>query len=173
MADVVMTKGKIAGAFDALADRGEPADTVVIHFSGHSLLEGTYLIVHDTLDARFGVSAAELHSWLQAIPSRHKTIVLDSTIRRIEELGSPQVPVLIGDRDDLVFGVRDVHLWPRFRPFTVTALTGRLGSSSTRSSRDRFTPGGPKRSAAAFTNPIQEVAAASRSRRSARLHASH
>ena len=162
-----------------------------------SKVEDTYLLVHDTVDAELGVSAAELHAWLQAIPSRHTTIVLDThprrafmelaeregdyqsdrfrlrpdgvrdqvrvrwgarharaaspcalagqfadsdpatltfgglldgVIHRLEGVAGPetpppadspidwpesthQVPVLIGERDDLVFGVSDEHLW--------------------------------------------------------------
>lgn len=199
------TKDRIALAFAALAERAGPGDAVLVHYSGHSVpdemyegtaLEGTYLILHDTLDATTGVSAEQLHAWLEAIPSRHTTIVLDThpqrafmrlaeqgdyrmliasdsaqlayerqvefngrivsagsftaalaaqlwesdaetltfgelldgCIRRLEDVDgqrpppasdttgawpefTPQVPVLIGDRDDLVFGVSDVHVW--------------------------------------------------------------
>jgi uncharacterized caspase-like protein len=185
------TKHAIERAFETLAERADPTDLVVVHFSGMSRpdglaerteptdtaasIKGAYLIVHDTLDARSGVSAAELHSWLQAIPSLHKTVVLDTRvsrafnelaadsgdyrvllasdsketsveldgqvvpcglftsilsmqlaqadpealtfgdlvdhIRRIAERDVRQAPVLIGDREDLVFAVPEVHQW--------------------------------------------------------------
>ena len=204
--DALATKNGIARAFADLADRAGPADTVFVHYSGHSVpdrmdedskVEDTYLLVHDTVDSESGVSAAELHEWLQAIPSQHTTIVLDThprrafmelaeregdyhvmiasdsaqmayetrvqidgelvtagsftsalagqfadsdpatltfgslldgVIHRLEGVAGPeaspppnspidwpesthQVPVLIGERDDLVFGVSDEHLW--------------------------------------------------------------
>ena len=199
------TREQIAAAFAALAERAGPDDAVLVHYSGHSVPDGmyegtalqdTYLIAHDTVDGASGVSAEQLHAWLQAIPSRHTTIVLDThpqrafmelaekgdyrmliasdsaqlayerqvefggrivsagsftvalaaqlwesdsetltfgelldgCIRRLEDVDArpspvssdttgpwpeftPQVPVLVGDRDDLVFGVSDVHLW--------------------------------------------------------------
>ena len=204
--DALATKNGIARAFADLAVRAGPADTVFVHYSGHSVpdrmdedskVEDTYLLVHDTVDSELGVSAAELHEWLQAIPSQHTTIVLDThprrafmelaeregdyhvmiasdsaqmayetrvqidgelvtagsftsalagqfadsdpatltfgglldgVIHRLEGVAGPetpppadspidwpesthQVPVLIGERDDLVFGVSDEHLW--------------------------------------------------------------
>ncbi|MFB9958722.1 caspase family protein [Agromyces bracchium] len=199
------TRAGIAAAFANLAERAAPTDTVLVQFSGHSLPDSVqnraergdlYLFMHDTVDAGSGVSASELHAWLQAIRSRHTTIVLDThphraflelaeregdyrvllasdsaqmafetsvefdgrlvtagsfttalagelqesdpvtltfgglldgVIRRLA-VGGPQpespadpdvapseisslIPVLIGDRDDLVFGESDIHLW--------------------------------------------------------------
>ena len=78
-------------AFAELAERAGPDDTVLVHYSGHSVPDGmnegtafedTYLMAHDTLDAASGVSAEQLHAWLQAIPSRHTTIVLDTHPQR-------------------------------------------------------------------------------------------
>ena len=70
------------------------ADTVIIHYSGHSIPEkskdnapefsGTYLIVHDTeFDPKLGIcingiTSEDLHGLVSMIPAERKTLILDT-----------------------------------------------------------------------------------------------
>ncbi|GGK63314.1 caspase family protein [Ornithinimicrobium pekingense] len=195
LTDSYATKLGVREAFIDLAEWTEPDDTVIVHYSGHAVgdseeassdADELYLVVHDTTEAQPGITAQELHDWLTAIPSRHKTLIIDSHTRRafmdlaqqggdynvlfasdsaqmaqetrierdgflvaaglfttalvsqladsnpetltlgelldaairkiVEDRASvgslaAQVPVLVGDRDELVFGAIDRHLW--------------------------------------------------------------
>lgn len=82
------TYQSIQSAFEQLNGKVTPNDYVVVHFSGHGF-EGDfdkYLVTHNTVTDRDNwrknvqnsVAAAELHSWINNIPTNHKTLILDT-----------------------------------------------------------------------------------------------
>lgn len=92
--DEVATTRAITGALTDLAAQSASGDTVIVHFSGHSIPSeedptqvntgDPYLVSHDALyDSRKkkmtgGISAGTLHQWVNAIPSAAKTLILDT-----------------------------------------------------------------------------------------------
>lgn len=87
------TKVNILRALAELSKKATPADVVIVLYSGHSVSESdpeifgakpgdTYLIVHNTREKagqlQEGISPAELHNALKAIPAGRKTLILDT-----------------------------------------------------------------------------------------------
>jgi hypothetical protein len=93
LTDGQAVRAKVQVAFEKL-QRCEPDDSVVVFFSGHAVpssspdvfgrndQEQVYLILHDTTDQpgylTNGVTAEELHRWMQGIPAGQKLLVLDT-----------------------------------------------------------------------------------------------
>ena len=94
LVDQAATRNGIFDAFKELTKKTTMADTVIIHYSGHSIPEkskdkapefsGTYLIVHDTeFDSKLGIcinciTSEDLHGLVSMIPAERKTLILDT-----------------------------------------------------------------------------------------------
>ena len=94
LTDESATRERVLEEFQRLEAETKPEDMVLVHFSGHAVPssrpdifgpndpERVYLILHDTNTAQGylsnGISAAELHQRMEAIPAHRKTIVLDT-----------------------------------------------------------------------------------------------
>ena len=97
---------RVRSELEKLARSAAPGDSVLIHFSGHSVPAGspgyfgdnranTYLILHDTQNEAGslsnGISAVELHKLVQAIPAGNTTLILDThPSRKLIELASTE-----------------------------------------------------------------------------------
>lgn len=90
LTDEQATYQQVVAAFRQLAEETTPADTVIVHFSGHALTQTertpdgqspnpAYLIFNDT-DAAYqdSMGAHELHELLNAIPAERKILLLDT-----------------------------------------------------------------------------------------------
>ena len=94
LTDQFATREKILHAFEKLIKGTLPGDTVIVHFSGHSIPEsrpeafkvipstGLYIVVYDTKEnsGRLinGISPQELHEMMNKIPAGNKTLILDT-----------------------------------------------------------------------------------------------
>ena len=91
LTDSAATRQAIVDQFQELNDCTSPSDSVVVHFSGHSVpgVSQEYLLVYDSRvpdrwpdgdirDSAGTVRADELHEWMNAIPAKHKTLILDT-----------------------------------------------------------------------------------------------
>ncbi len=95
LTDQDATLQNVRTELEKLATTPAPEDAILVHFSGHSVpssqpeyfgknneTENVYLILHDTHNQpghlTGGISAVELHRYMQAIPAGHKTLVLDT-----------------------------------------------------------------------------------------------
>jgi uncharacterized caspase-like protein len=195
LTDQFATRKNILSAFGKLIKDTLSGDTVIVHFSGHSIPESKrkvfgvkpstelYIIVYDTKESSGqlsnGISPLELHELMNMIPAENKTLILDThpnnafidmakkngnytlllasdsaeiayehsfhsnekslymglftgvlvqelyeskrntltngtlldgSLRRIRNLGFNQTPLLIGDRDQLVFVPMEIYL---------------------------------------------------------------
>ena len=71
------TKANILSAIDWMAGRASPEDTVLFYFSGHGTEDG-YLAPHDARFIDTFISRHELSNRLNAIPSEHRAVILDT-----------------------------------------------------------------------------------------------
>lgn len=93
LVDQSATHQGILDAFQTLNRLATPVDTVLVHYSGHSVpesqpevfgakAEGVYLIVHDTtIQAErliSGIGAVDLHHCMSHIPAECKVLILDT-----------------------------------------------------------------------------------------------
>ena len=95
LTDQDATLQNIITELEKLAKTTAPEDAILVHFSGHSVPsskpeyfgkndgdENVYLILHDTHDQpgyiTGGMSAVEVHRYMQTIPAGHKTLILDT-----------------------------------------------------------------------------------------------
>jgi tetratricopeptide (TPR) repeat protein len=220
LTDQFATREKILSAFAKLIKNTLPGDTVIVHFSGHSIPESyrevfgvkpsteLYIIVYDTKKNSAGqlvngISPQELHELMNKIPAENKTLILDThpnnafinvakkngtytlllasdsaeiayesrfnsngkslamglftgvlvqelyeskrntpangtlldgSLRRIRNLGFNQTPLLIGDRDQLVFVPKEIYLtlfdFSKRRNYSVFTIEGLIKTYS-------------------------------------------
>jgi tetratricopeptide (TPR) repeat protein len=94
LTDRAATRQSILKALGELCQKTSIADTVIVHYSGHSMPESKrdaidlkaddelYLIVHDTtVKSGYltnGISPVQLHQLMNAIPATSKTLILDT-----------------------------------------------------------------------------------------------
>jgi tetratricopeptide (TPR) repeat protein len=222
LTDQFATREKILSAFAKLIKYTLPGDTVIVHFSGHSIPESyrrpesfgvktsteLYIIVYDTKKNSAGqlingISPQELHELMNKIPAENKTLILDThpnnvfidmakkngnytlllasdsaeiafeshfnsngksltmglftgvlvqelyeskrkiptngtlldgSLRRIRNLGFNQTPLLIGDRDQLIFVPKEIYLtlfdFSKRRNYSVFTIEGLIKSYS-------------------------------------------
>ncbi len=90
LTDARATYQGIVEALEHLVETATPYDSVLVFFSGHSRPGDSphYLIVHDTViesseayrDHKFklAIGAQELHDLMNRIPTKHKTLILDT-----------------------------------------------------------------------------------------------
>lgn len=94
LTDEMATSHAIVSALQDLARISSATDTVIVHFSGHSVPDSktwglkcptdVYLITNDTLyntkkrAMTIGIGAQELHNLMNSIPSVQKTLILDT-----------------------------------------------------------------------------------------------
>ncbi len=84
--DSEATRNGILSALQTLQSTAQPDDTVVIYYSGHALQNKPreeYLLPYDTElvssnQLANSIGAEELHSLLNSIPARNKTVILDT-----------------------------------------------------------------------------------------------
>jgi uncharacterized caspase-like protein len=123
LTDEEATRGRVLTELDTLARSSRPEDAVLVHFSGHSVpssrpdafgpndREDVYLLVHDT-HARQGflsngISAAELHKLIRAIPALTKSLVLDThaseSLLRLAEQDGTYALILASDTAEVAY----------------------------------------------------------------------
>ncbi len=57
-----------------------PNDTVIIHYSGHAMDGGNYLLVYDSKDKATAISIKMIHDMVNRIPARNKVFILDADV---------------------------------------------------------------------------------------------
>lgn len=86
LTDAAATRTGILSVLEALRQRTSREDTVLVYFSGHSVEEGGqgWLVPYDyqpnAAAASQAITAQELHDRLNAIPTPHKLLLIDSNI---------------------------------------------------------------------------------------------
>jgi tetratricopeptide (TPR) repeat protein len=131
LTDRAATRKEILKALEELGQKTSTADTVIVHYSGHSIPEskrvnfklkpedGIYLIVHDTIAKpgylTNGISPVELHQLMNAIPATRKTLILDThpnvRLKELIEKDGNYALLLGSDSAELAYDYREAGLF--------------------------------------------------------------
>jgi tetratricopeptide (TPR) repeat protein len=126
LTDRAATRKEILKALEELGQKTSTADTVIVHYSGHSIPEskpdafdlkpkdGLYLIVHDTIAKSGyltnGISPMELHQLMNAIPATRKTLILDThpsfQLKKLIEKDGNYALLLASDSKEIAYEYR-------------------------------------------------------------------